>query len=161
MEGGLGAPLLPAEIEELQKSYKVVKDFLPREHVETIERLGLFEHIDGEYTTMCYNNKACVFVYYDGSVAKCSIEKSYLDGKLKWRKPISCHLFPLRIKYNGFTRLYYQRISECDVALEQGKRENIYLSDFLKDSLIRAFGNSWYVKFNNLCQNMRINNKNS
>ncbi|MCW8817384.1 MAG: DUF3109 family protein, partial [Ignavibacteriaceae bacterium] len=89
----------------------------------------------------------CVFVYYENEIAKCSIEKAYLEGKTDFRKPISCHLFPIRISDFGGDVLGFERIDECQPALELGKAENTTVAEFCKDSLSRLYGKEWYLKF--------------
>jgi hypothetical protein len=153
--GGVGAPLLNEEIEQLERSLPIIKSTLPQEHLETIAQYGLYEGEPSSYTTMCCNNRACVFVTYEDGIANCAIEKAFTEGKLKWRKPLSCQLFPIRVDRGITERLRYERIPECDSALCCGERENIYLSSFLKEPLIRAFGFSWYKDFQLLCDGER------
>jgi hypothetical protein len=151
LAGGTGAPLLDVELKQIELSFPIVKSLLPPEHLDTIERYGLYYGEPGFRTTTCFNNHACVFVMYENGMAKCSFEKAFLEGRLKWKKPISCHLFPIRIDYDEAKRLRYERILECDPALDRGENENIYLSNFLKEPLIRAFGLSWYEDFKLTC----------
>ena len=147
LQGGQGAPLLDEELEWIKHSFPIIKSYLSQAHLDTIMQSGLFEGEPNAYTTMCFDNRACVFVHYDEGIARCAFEKAFFDGKIKWRKPISCHLFPIRID-RGFTRrLRYERISECNPALENGRQENIFLSNFLKEPLVRAFGSAWYEEF--------------
>jgi hypothetical protein len=151
LPGGTGAPLLDEELEPLELSFPVIKSLLPQEHLQTIEQFGLYEGKPGFYTTMCHNNRACVFVLYEKGVASCAFEKGYGEGKLSWKKPLSCHLFPLRINYGMLNRIRYEYILECKPAVERGKRENISLSSFLREPLVRAFGSDWYEKFLLMC----------
>jgi hypothetical protein len=147
LAGGTGAPLLDEELEQIERSFPLIKDSLSLEHLDTIAQFGLYEGHPGFYTTMCFNNRACVFVVYEDGIARCSFEKAFVERKLKWRKPISCHLFPIRAEYGTQTRLRYQRITECDPALNRGEQEQILLGNFLMEPLIRAFGSSWYNEF--------------
>jgi hypothetical protein len=149
--GGQGAPLLEEELEQIEHSFPIIKSYLPQAHLDTIVQFGLFEGEAKAYTTMCFNNRACVFVLYEEGIARCAFEKAFFEGKLKWRKPLSCHLFPIRIDRGITHRLRYERISECDPALDCGERENIYLSNFLKEPLVRAFGSTWYEDFQFTC----------
>lgn len=151
MPGGLGAPLLLEELEQLEITFPIIKNDLPNEHLNTIAQYGLYENRDNSYTTMCYNNGACVFVTYENNIARCSIEKAYKQGKLNWQKPISCHLFPIRVN-NDNKYLHYEKISECQSALANGEDKNIYLTEFLKEPIIRAFGYAWYNEFQNFCK---------
>lgn len=151
LSGGMGAPLLNEEIVELERSFPVIKSTLPQEHLDTIVKYGIYEGEPYSYTTRCCNNRACVFVTYEEGIARCSIEKAFIEGKLKWRKPLSCHLFPIRVDRGIIERLRYERIFECNSALYRGEREQVYLADFLKEPLIRAFGISWYMDFQLAC----------
>ena len=91
------------------------------------------------------HNRECAFVFYEKGIAKCSIEKAYLDGKIDFKKPISCHLFPVRIKeYRGFHALNYEQIKICKPACECGSKLKIPLYSFLKEALIRKYGEKWY-----------------
>lgn len=151
LPGGKGAPLFDDEIQQLEKAFPIIKSNLPAEHVETIIKNGLFEGVPGSYTTRCFNNQACVFVIYESGIAQCAFERAFWERKITWRKPLSCHLFPIRIDKGLAERLRYEHISECTPALERGKQEQIFLSDFLQDALIRAFGNDWYQEFLQAC----------
>ncbi len=152
LKGGKGAPLLDEEVALLEKYYSTVKQFLPKEHIDTIERHGLYEGTFGNYTTMCVNDRACVFVYYEQDVAKCSFELAYSKQLIEWQKPLSCHLFPIRVRKSLCDVLRYERISECEPALARGSVEQVPLYRFLKDSLTRLYGKQWYSKFLKMCE---------
>jgi hypothetical protein len=151
LAGGTGAPLLDEELDQLKHSFPTIRSSLSQEHLKTIEYYGLYEGEPGSYTTMCFNNRACVFVIYEEGIARCAFEKAFREGKLKWKKPLSCHLFPLRVDRGIMKRLRYERIAECDPALELGEQEHLYLHDFLREPLERAFGSSWYKDFQQTC----------
>ncbi|HUN65608.1 MAG TPA: DUF3109 family protein [Bacteroidota bacterium] len=146
LEGGRGAPLTDAEAENVRRHYPAIKKYLPAEHLETIRTDGLVEGIPGSYATICHHRRACVFVYYDGVIAKCAFERAYLDGEIPWRKPASCHLFPLRFRDGALPVLKYEPIRECLPALEHGARNDIRLTDFLQASLSSVFGTAWYAR---------------
>lgn len=150
--GGRGAPLRDSELDEIREAFPAVKKYLSQEHLQTIEERGLFEGRPGNYTTTCVENRACVFVTFENGIAKCSFEKAYLQNEIGWRKPISCHLFPIRVDEGNQTRLRYEFLAECSPALERGDREGVYLSDFLNEALTRAFGQEWYEEFSNHCR---------
>ena len=150
--GGMGAPLLDEEIPILEKSFPLIKNNLPAEHLKTIEQNGLYEGPPGAYTTTCIEKRACVFVFYENGIAFCAFEHAYRGGILHWPKPISCHLFPLRLDRFFTEHLRYERISECAPALERGKNEQIDLHDFLSEPLKRLYGETWYERFLSLCQ---------
>lgn len=144
MPGGCGAPLHEAEVAEIRKALPVVQKYLPAEHLRVIADRGVAEEHYGGFTTPCYNNRACVYVTYDGDIAKCAFEKAYRNGEISWVKPLSCHLFPIRVQNGGRTHLRYERISECSPGRTKGERLGIPLLEFLRDPLIRAFGKRRY-----------------
>jgi hypothetical protein len=155
-EGDFGAPLLDSETDLLVSSINIVKEYLPEKSKKIIERRGVFEGKPGYYTTVCINKRDCVFVYYDNNIALCALERAYFDGKLNFRKPVSCHLFPIRLRNNGTESLHYQQIEECRTAIKKGSDNKVYLYEFLKESLIRKFGNEW---FDSLEQFIKTNQK--
>ena len=159
LAGGTGAPLLDDELEHIERSFPVIRSSLPEEHLQTIERSGLYEGKSGSYTTMCFNNRACVFVLYEHGIARCAFEKAFGEGTLNWKKPISCHLFPLRVHRGVPEELRFERIIECDPARDRGMDENIYLSTFLQEPLIRAYGSAWNEEFQQTCAYERNNNE--
>ncbi len=160
LAGGTGAPLLDDELEQIEHAFPIVKSSLPKEHLESIKQFGLYEGKSGFYTTMCFNNRACVFVLYEEGIARCAFEKAFEEGKLKWRKPISCHLFPIRVRSGVQDLLHYLRIAECDPAIDCGENKNIFLSNFLKEPLIRAYGLAWYEDFRLICDRERKDHEN-
>lgn len=150
--GGRGAPLEDEEIAEIEKAYPAVKKYLSEKHRKAIDELGLYGGTPGDYTTTCVEDRECVFVTYEGPVAKCAFEKAYLDGEVMWRKPISCHLFPIRVKKTDNEVLWFELNRECLPAVERGNREQIPLTEFLRDALVRKYGKVWHEQ---LTQRMR------
>jgi Fe-S-cluster containining protein len=144
MKGGNGAPLLDEEIEKIQKAAPFARRYLSETHKQLLDELGFYEGKPGDYSTLCLYDRACVFVYYEGEIARCSLERAYIEGLTDWIKPMSCHLFPVRISNGTGTTLRYERISECSPGRDRGKREGISLPEFLEDSLRRRFGTEWY-----------------
>ncbi len=145
--GGCGAPLADSEVQEIEHAYPVIREYLPAEHIAVIERNGLIDGVPGDHATQCVDGRACVFVYYDGAIAKCAIEKAFYEKKLSWQKPLSCHLFPIRIRKDG-KEIHYEYFSECVPALNRGIRENIELHRFVAAPLERAFGIPWTKELN-------------
>jgi hypothetical protein len=143
--GERGAPLQDHEVPLLVEAYNIVKDLLPAKALEVIKQNGVYEGHKGDYTTVCINKRDCVFVYYEGSVAKCAIEKGYFEGRLSFRKPISCHLFPIRVTKMPAEHLYYERIPECGTAITNGNTNKIQLIDCVRDAIVREFGEDFYV----------------
>lgn len=146
VEGDAGAPLNEDELEELENVFEVVKPYLPQKNIDALEQdLYTVDH-DGEYVTQLVNGNECAFVFFDEKgITKCSIEQAFLDGKTNFKKPISCHLFPVRLtKYKSFTAVNYAYWNICDDACELGDKLGLKTYEFLKEPLIRKFGQEWY-----------------
>jgi hypothetical protein len=146
LDGGRGAPLKDDEVEQIYRFFPAVEKYLPAEHRAVIEREGLVEGVPGSFATVCHDRRACVFVYYENSVAKCAFERAFLNNETTWRKPVSCHLFPLRVRIGTIPALRYEPIRECTPAVQRGESENVKISDFLSESLRTAFGREWYAQ---------------
>jgi hypothetical protein len=144
MPGGLGAPLLESEIVEIEGAFPAVRKYLNEKHLAVIEESGLVEKVYDGFVTPCVDHRACVYVTYDKEIAKCSFEKAFLNGETRWRKPISCHLFPIRVDRGRTQTIRFESITECEPALKRGAKEQFSLASFLKEPLIRAFGRRWY-----------------
>ena len=117
-----------------------------------IARKGMIEGSKGNFATTCIDDRACVFVYYDYDIARCSLEQAFLKGETAWRKPISCHLFPLRVSGRSPYLVRYEKISECAAGRARGIKEHIALAGFLEVALSRKFGESWYRQFQVACK---------
>ena len=146
VEGDSGAPLIKEEEEILVNISEMVQPYMTKEGVEVIKKRGVSVYdAEGDLTTPLINNCECVFVVYENGIAKCAIEKAYLDKKIEFKKPISCHLFPIRIKhYQDFDAVNYENIKICRPACECGSKLQIPLYVFLKEPLIRKYGEPWY-----------------
>ena len=157
LESNFGAPLLEEEVEQISENLELIKGYLPARHWQVIKEKGFFERKQNRLMTISIDNEACVFVSYEGEVAKCGIEKAFLTGKTNFRKPISCHLFPLRVENFGGDVLRYERFEECSPAVKKGEEENIKLIDFLKESLTRKYGKEWFLKLKGLADSKDVN----
>ena len=146
IDGEAGAPLEEEELKILLDIYPRVKPFLRKEGIEAIEDQGLFITTEGEYETTLINNKDCAFVIFDKkNTAKCGIEEAYNQGIINWRKPISCHLYPVRIMdYSEFSAVNYHKWPICDDACTLGEELGVPVYKFVKEALIRKFGEDWY-----------------
>jgi hypothetical protein len=143
--GGRGAPLADEEVELVNAAIPAALPYLSERNRAVIAAQGAVEGTSDNYATVCIDNRDCVFVYYEGEVAKCAIERAYFNNETSFRKPISCHLFPIRsAELLGGNYLHYERIPECEPALRRGKREKIPLYKFLKEPLVRAYGEEFY-----------------
>lgn len=146
-ESHYGAPLRWEEINSINSVLSEVIKYLPPLHRAEIDQKGFYEVKDDEPLIRSINNRACVFVYYENGIAKCGMEKAFLDGKTNFRKPISCHLFPIRISDFGGDVLRFEHLDECQPAIELGKKENTTVAEFCEDSLTRLYGEEWYSQF--------------
>lgn len=146
VEGDSGAPVTIEEAAEIQKVYHEVKHYIPESHQEEVNKQGYAViDIDGDLVTPLVNNRQCVYSFEEKGILKCGIEKAYLEGKIPFRKPISCHLFPIRItEYKRFDAVNYQQIDICKPGRECGKSEKLPLYVFLKEPLTRKYGEEWY-----------------
>jgi len=146
LESEFGAPLRMEEISFITDSLPEVLPFLPPLHRDIIEKEGFYELKNEELLTRSVDNRSCVFVYFEDDIAFCAIEKAYFQKKVFFRKPISCHLFPIRITELGGDILRYERFSGCKYALEKGNETNSTILEFCKDSLVRKYGENWYAQ---------------
>jgi len=146
LESEFGAPLLKEEVKAIQKVLPMVKGIVSEEHWAEIEKHGFYEEKEGELLTRSVNSKACVLVYFEDDVAKCSLEKLFNEGRSTFLKPISCHLFPIRVSEFGGEVLRFEKFSECAPALEKGTDENITAFEFCRESLERKYSKQWYKK---------------
>lgn len=150
VEGDAGAPLSKDETGILQAIYPLIKAYLPYQSLQAIAKQGVYvKDFEGELTTPLVDNKHCVYVYFDEhKIASCAIEKAYFDGITNFRKPLSCHLYPIRItKNNTFDAVNYHKWPVCDPARKHGKKLKIPVYEFAKDALIRKYGKKWYDEF--------------
>lgn len=149
VEGDSGAPLNLDELNVLETIYPAVKPYMTAKGIETIEQFGTsVVDFEGDYTTPCVDgNKECAYVTWENGITKCAIEKAYEAGATDWKKPISCHLYPIRVtKYPEFEVLYYDRWSICSHACSFGTELKVNVYQFLKDPLIRKYGADWYTE---------------
>ncbi len=152
VEGDLGAPLEKEELEILEENYQKVKPFLNKEGIAAIEKQGTYiVDEEGDYSTPTVSGKECAYAIYDDKgILKCGIEQAYFAGKTKFRKPISCHLYPIRItQYDHYDALNYDRWHVCSPACGLGEKLGVPIYKFLKDSLIRKYGEEWYEELVN------------
>ncbi len=146
VEGDAGAPLEEEEISILEDYIDEIKPFMAPKGRAVIEKNGVFDYdADGEYVTPLVNDRECAFVYFENGISYCAIEKAWMERKIDFQKPISCHLYPVRLsRLSRHMAVNYDRWSICNAALLKGKQENMPLYKFLKTPLIRKFGKAWY-----------------
>lgn len=147
VEGELGAPLEEGELPVMNEIQEAVAPYLTPEGRKAIAEQGPYIlDEDGDYSTPTIGGRECAYALYDErGILKCGIEQAYLDGKVGFRKPISCHLYPIRItKKKDFEALNYHKWSICSAACAYGKSLQVPLYKFLKDPLVRKYGEDWY-----------------
>ncbi len=144
--GDAGAPLEIDEIHLIQENLDEIIPYMTPEGAKTVEDQGVFDYdAAGKYVTPLIGGRECAFVYFSGKIARCAIEKAYDDRKILIRKPVSCHLYPIRItSYQDFDAVNYHKWSICNKALQKGSAMNLPLYAFLKAALIRKYGQVWY-----------------
>ena len=147
VEGEAGAPIDKEETKLLEKHYDAIAPFMNKKGRAAIEKQGKFIQVDDEtFETPLVNNKECAYVVFDGKgVACCAVEQAYNAGVIDWKKPISCHLYPVRVQdYSEFSAVNYDRWSICSDACSLGRELKVPVYKFVKEALIRKFGKDWY-----------------
>lgn len=156
--GEAGAPLEKSETEELEKIYQDIKPFLRPEGIAAIEKQGAFiTTSNGELETPLVEGAECAYVTFTKQgIASCGIEDAYNAGKIDFRKPISCHLYPVRVQsYSEFAAVNYHKWHICDEACILGKELQVPVYKFVKEALIRKFGENWYRELEKVALEMK------
>ncbi len=147
VEGDAGAPLTFEEVDILEDELEKIKPYMRPEGIAAVEETGVF-YMDQENVpvTTLVNEKECAFVFFDEKgISKCAVEQAYIDGKTSFKKPISCHLYPIRVaKLNDFEALNYNQWDICAPACACGEELNVPVYRFLKEPIIRAFGEDFF-----------------
>lgn len=149
IDGDAGAPLEEKETEILVDIYSKVRPFLRAEGIRAIEENGAFvKGEDGEWETPLINGGECAYVIYSGTgIVQCGLEEAYNKGATKWKKPVSCHLYPIRVReYTEFMAVNYHKWQICDSACSLGTELQVPIYKFVKEALIRKFGKKWYAE---------------
>lgn len=159
VDGDAGAPLTIEETKILEEIYLHVKPLLRKEGIEAIEQQGTWvTGSDGEPETPLIDGKECAYVMFDGATALCGIEQAYNQGLVDWKKPVSCHLYPVRIKeFAEFSAVNYHQWHICSPACELGKSLQVPVYKFVKEALIRKFGETWYSQLEKTAEEYREN----
>ena len=147
VEGDAGAPVTLDEIAGIEEAIDTVWGDLCASAQAVIDKQGVaYTDQEGDLVTSIVHGKDCVFTCYDGDNCLCALEKAYRQGKTRFCKPVSCSLYPIREKNfgNGVIGLNYNRWDICRDAVKKGKDLNLPLYQFLKEPLIRRFGEDWY-----------------
>lgn len=150
VDGDAGAPLDRAELKKIDEVFDAVVPYLDKTSIDNIERQGRYVY-DAEFgwVTPTINGSICVYGIRDEhGIVKCGIEQAYRDGKISWKKPVSCHLFPVIVtkSSDGETEYvnYEPREDHCKAACALGKKLRVPVYEFLKEPLVRKFGESFY-----------------
>lgn len=147
VEGDAGAPVLPGEVASLEECLEIVEDSLTPRAREVIDEQGVvYVDEEGDLVTSIVDGRECVFcTYASGGKTLCALEKAYREGKTRWCKPVSCHLYPVRLKeYGGFTAVNLHRWKICHSAEKLGRKLGLRAYQFLKEPLVNRFGKEWY-----------------
>lgn len=158
IEGDAGAPVELDEVAELEEALPEVWHELSASAQAVIDRQGVvYTDRDGDLVTSIVNGKDCVFTCYDDKGnCFCALEKAYREGRSNFYKPASCHLYPIRLKKIGdMTALNYHRWDVCRMAVEKGKQLNLPVYRFLKEPLIRRFGEAWYEELEKAVEELK------
>lgn len=150
LENAYGAPLTIEETNTLVKLVDIVKQYLPEKSRIALEKYGPFEKHKGNYHARTIDERECIFVYWENEIAKCSIEKAFMNREIDFRKPISCHLFPIKRNFFGHDVVRTEFLKICKDAIAKGLDSKTLVYEFCKDSLVRLYGNKWYEKLRTL-----------
>ena len=147
IDGDSGAPLDIEEVDILESEDENYKPYMTAEGIAAVEEQGfMVVDVDGDYTTPLVDNAACAYAFEEDGITFCAIERAYREGKCSFMKPISCHLYPIRVTRfrNGSAGLNYHRWAVCGGARECGKRLGVPVYKALREPIIRAFGEEFY-----------------
>ena len=164
VEGESGAPVEQAETDILKSEWENFKPYISKEGVEVVESQGTYvEDFDGEWVTPLMKDETCAYAVKDDSGAlQCGIELAWKDGKTSFRKPVSCQLYPVRVtSYAEFDAVNYHRWNICSPARACGAKLNVPLFHFLKDALIRKYGEDWYAELEEVAVALKSNSEES
>ena len=157
VDGDAGAPLDEEETKILAEIYPKIKSYLRPEGIKAIEEQGT--HIVsefGELETPLIEGKDCAYVIFDGKSALCGIEQAYNEGIVTWKKPVSCHLYPIRVKeYSDFSAVNYHKWHICSDACALGAELGVPVYQFVKEALVRKFGQQWFDELDKVAQEMK------
>ncbi len=149
IEGDAGAPVSDEEVAEIEQIMPILLPDMTKEARAVVEKQGI-SYLDpsGERVTSIVNDKDCIFARTDhNGWCYCLIEKAYNAGKIGFKKPISCHLYPIRLtRVGNYTGVEYHRWDICHCARQLGKKKHIPLHQFLREPLVRRFGEAWYAE---------------
>lgn len=156
--GEAGAPVLKSEASALRKAYELLYDELDSRAHKMVESGGLIRDSSDGLELACIDDRECVFAVYNAQgVALCSIQRAFYQNRITFEKPLSCHLFPIRITNIGsMDFLNFEFVPEiCSPGAKYGKESDTYLAEYLESPLTRKYGAEWYREFISACQYIR------
>jgi len=158
VSGDSGAPLEPEEAKILREIFPALKPYLTHESIDTIENFGTSViDIEGDLVTPLNDGKECAYVIFEEEIAFCAIEKAFNEGVIHFRKPISCHLYPIRIKkYRHIEAVNYDRWEICSPAIVKGNQLQTPVYKFTRDALERKYGKDWFAQLVAIAKNLSI-----
>lgn len=162
VNGDAGAPLEKEELDILEEILPVLKKYLRKEGLQAIKEQGTYTTNEfGEHETTLIDGADCAYVIYDeNNVSLCGIEEAYNQGEIEFKKPVSCHLYPIRIKqYSEFAAVNYDKWEICDDACSLGKELGVPVYKFVRQALERKFGENWYKELEKVAAEKNNSNK--
>jgi hypothetical protein len=159
VDGDSGAPITLEEAKTIQRSYTDFEEYLSDFNKEEIKRQGFSVlDSDGDLVTPIVGKNECVYTFVDDKgITKCAIERAYFEKKIAFRKPVSCHLFPIRItEYKRFDAVNYQQLNICKPGITCGLTNGIPLWKYLQEPLIRKYGKEWYKELTYAAENLEL-----
>jgi len=144
LKGAGGAPILNEEVAVIKENLKAAEKYLSEKHKKILENEGFLLGRENDFSINCVDDRDCVFSFVEGGIVKCSFQKAFNNGESHFSKPISCHLFPIRISGNKRNILRYEEIYECHDALIKGEKEDVTVFEFAKVPLEREYGENFY-----------------
>ena len=156
VDGDAGAPLTSDETKILEQIYPKIKPFLRPQGITAIEAQGTWVvGAEQDLETPLIENKDCAYVIFDGKTALCGIEQAYNQGIVGFKKPVSCHLYPVRVKdFTEFAAVNYDKWDICDPACALGAELEVPVYKFVKEALVRRFGADWYMELEKVAQDL-------
>ena len=158
VEGDAGAPVELDEVAAMEAALPAVWPLLSASAQAVIDRQGVvYTDEEGDLVTSIVNGKDCVFTCYDeNGHCLCAFEKAFREGKTSFYKPLSCHLYPIRLKKIGDgVALNYHRWEVCRMAVEKGRQLGLPVYRFLKEPLVRRFGDAWYAELESAVEELK------
>jgi len=156
--GDSGAPLEPAEAKTLDRIFPALRPYLSEKSVRTIEEKGASViDVENDLVTPLNEGKECAYTVFENDIARCAIEKAFHNGVIQFRKPVSCYLYPIRIKrYTLYDAVNYDRWEICQSAMKLGDKRQMPVYCFVRDALIAKYGGEWFKKLEEAAINLNI-----